>query len=103
MPENFYDEDSESMPAPAAPAAEGETKKSEDTTAEAKLGLVPASFFKGPVRPGDREMVEVVDVYDDEVSIKCVYGEEEEEEEMAPEEPGLSQEPARPAEDEMMT
>jgi hypothetical protein len=103
MPENYYDEDSQSMPAPAAPEAEGGSKKSEDKTAEAKLGLVPASFFKGPVRPGDREMVEVMDVYDDEVSIKCVYGEEEEEEEPAPEEPGMSPAPAAPAEDEMMT
>lgn len=101
MPEDYYDEESASSPAPAA-EAEGRSTKSKDTTAEAKLGLVPASFFKGPVTPGDREMVEVVDVYDDEVSIKCVYGEKEEKEEV-PEEPGLSMEPTAPPADEMMT
>jgi len=46
---------------------------------EEKLGLVPMSFFKNKVSPGDKERIEVVKVYDDEVAIKCIYGEDDDE------------------------
>jgi len=45
--------------------------KSDET--EDQLALVPKSFFKNDMKPGDREKVEVVEVYEDEVSIKCIY------------------------------
>lgn len=46
---------------------------------EEKLGLVPMSFFKNEVKPGDREIIEVVKIYDNEVAIKCVYGDKDKE------------------------
>ncbi len=44
---------------------------------EDQLGLVPTSFFKGNPKPGHREMIEVVEVYEGEVSVKCVYGDDD--------------------------
>jgi len=44
---------------------------------EEKLGLVPMSFFKDKVKPGDREKIEVVKIYDNEVAIKCIYGDKD--------------------------
>jgi hypothetical protein len=100
MPEDYYDD--ESAPAMAEDASVARETPKEDSTPENKLALVQTSFFKGPVRPGDQEMVEVVEVFENEVSIKCVYGEDEEE----AEEPGLGMtdesSPAQ-AEDAMMT
>jgi hypothetical protein len=49
--------------------------KSDET--EDQLSLVPKHFFKSEPKPGNREMVEVVEVYDGEVSIKCVYGDKD--------------------------
>jgi hypothetical protein len=54
---------------------EKDDNKSEET--EEQLSLVPKHFFKDAPKPGNREMVEVVSVYDDEVSIKCVYGDKD--------------------------
>lgn len=53
---------------------------------EGQTALVPKSFFKGPIKPGNEEKVRMLRVYEDEVEIKCVYEKEEEEppaEEMA--------------------
>ena len=49
--------------------------KSDET--EDQLSLVPKHFFKDEPKPGNREMVEVVSVYDGEVSIKCVYSDKD--------------------------
>lgn len=49
--------------------------KSDET--EDQLALVPTHFFKDKPKPGDREMVEVVESYDGEVSIRCVYGDKD--------------------------
>lgn len=102
MPQDYYDDESAPEMAGSEDASVAREDKSEERTPESKLALVQSSFFKNPPKPGDREMVEIVDVYENEVSIKCVYGEDEEEE---PEEPGLgmSDESApSEAEDEMM-
>jgi len=100
MPEDYYDDASDTAMAEDASVAR-ETPK-EDATPENKLALVQTSFFKDPPKPGDREMVEVVEVFENEVSIKCVYDDGEEE----AEEPGLGMTdesaPAQ-AEDAMMT
>jgi len=50
-------------------------EKSEET--EDQLSLVPKHFFNREMKPGDREMVEVVESYDGELSIKCVYGDKD--------------------------
>ena len=87
--------DDESAPSTAEdPAMGGADEKSDET--EDQLALVPSHFFKNqPPKPGQRETIEIVQVYENECSIKCVYegGEEEAEEEYA-------EEPAAP-EDEM--
>lgn len=59
----------------------GNTDEKSDET-EDQLALVPMSFFssKGNPKPGMRETVEVVNVYENEVSIKCVYDDEDKEE-----------------------
>jgi hypothetical protein len=86
MPQDYYDGASDTVPSEEASVAREETK--ENRVPESKLALVQTSFFNKPPKPGGRETVEIVDVYENEVSIKCVYDEEEEE---APteEEPGL--------------
>lgn len=76
---------------------ENENEKGDET--EDQLSLVPKHFFKQEPKPGDREMVEVVSVYEGEVSIKCVYGDKEEESES--EEEGMAA-PAEAEEDSMM-
>ena len=73
--------DDESAPS-SAEADEQDTKKdtkddNKSDETEDQLSLVPKSFFKDEPKPGDREMVEVMEVYDDEVSIKCVYGDKD--------------------------
>lgn len=40
---------------------------------EDQMALVPRGFFKGTPKPGQIEKVEVVEVYDGEVSVRCVY------------------------------
>jgi len=69
--------DDESAPSSAEADEQDTTKGSNDDNksdeTEDQLSLVPKSFFKDEPKPGDREMVEVMEVYDDEVSIKCVY------------------------------
>ena len=52
-------------------------KSDKDEATEDQLALVPKHFFKQQPKPGDREMVEVVDVYEGEVSLKCVYGDKD--------------------------
>ncbi len=65
---------------------EGETD-----TPEEKLGLVPLTFFKDEVEPGDTEKIEVVSIQDGEAVIKCVYGKgDDEDEEPTEEEPAMS-------------
>ena len=71
--------DDESSPSTAESAPETKDNKSEET--EDNLALVPKAFFKDEPKPGMREMVEVVEVYEGEVSIKCVYGDKDEDEE----------------------
>jgi hypothetical protein len=95
MPDMY---DDESAPATAEnPGAEGE-EKSDET--EDQLALVPSHFFKNqPPKPGQRETVEIVQVYENECSIKCVYSEDEDKEEEDGEE--YAEAPAEP-EDEMM-
>lgn len=75
--ENMYDDDS--APSEDASVANGsnDTKDSKSEDTEDQLSLVPKHFFKDEPKPGDREMVEVVDVYEGEVSIKCVYGDKD--------------------------
>lgn len=91
----MYDDDS----APAedqSAATDSRDDKSDET--EDQLALVPSHFFKDQPKPGMREMVEVVQVYENEVSIKCVYGDDEEKEEN-----NEGDHPSEaPAEDEMM-
>lgn len=71
-------------------------EKSDET--EDQLALVPNHFFKTPPKPGMQEKVEVVQVYENECSIKCIYGEGDEEEESDEEYAEAESEP----EDEMM-
>lgn len=78
--ENMYDEESSPPTSEDASVANGsndteDNNKSEET--EDQLSLVPKHFFKDEPKPGDREMVEVVSVYEGEVSIKCVYGDKD--------------------------
>lgn len=54
-----------------------DTKEDKSEETEDQLSLVPKHFFKDEPKPGNREMVEVVSVYDGEVSIKCVYGDKD--------------------------
>lgn len=88
MPEDYYDNASDSMPSEDASVAKENPK--EDRTPESRLALVQTSFFSKPPKPGDREMVEVVDVYENEVSIKCLYDEDQEKQGLPEEEPGMS-------------
>lgn len=91
--------DDESSPSQPDNPMVNEEESSDET--EDQLALVPTSFFqnkKGEVKPGMREMVEVVQVYENEVSIKCVYEEKEEE---SPEGEMMEDTPA-PPEDAMM-
>jgi|SRR6185436_458618 len=75
MEDDYYGDAASPSEAEGKSVAHEETK--EDRTPENKLALVQSSFFKGPVKPGDREMVEIVEVYENEVSVKCVYGDDD--------------------------
>ena len=80
-------------------------EKHEDSDeTEDQLSLVPKHFFKAEPKPGDREMVEVVDVYEGEVSIKCVYGDKDDKDDKGEkEEDESSSESQSEPEDAMMT
>jgi len=108
--ENYDMMDDGAAPAEAESVANGTNdtdnhENSEET--EDQLSLVPKHFFKDEPKPGNREMVEVVSVYEGEVSIKCVYGDKDdkgdkEEKESASEKESES-ESAPESEDAMMT
>lgn len=95
---DMMDDEQASPSQPDNPMVNDE-EKSDET--EDQLALVPTSFFankKGEVKPGMRETVEVVNVYENEVSIKCVYEDKKDEEE-----PEMSDESSpSEAEDSMM-
>ena len=98
--ENMMDDD-QSSPSQAEGGIGNSEEKSDET--EDQLALVPMSFFQNkdePIKPGMRETVEVVHVYENEVSIKCIYEEKKEEESEAM--PEAEAAPAE-AEDSMMT
>ena len=71
--------------------------KSDET--EDQLALVPNHFFKEKPKPRNREMIEIVQVYEGESSIKCVYDDKDKEEKAEGE--GDSTDESSP-EDEMM-
>lgn len=91
MAEDYY-EDSDQEPSMVDPEVD---------VPEEKLGLVPLSFFKNKVSPGDREMIEVVKIYDNEVAIKCVYGDKDKEEPAEDEDMGVAA-PSMEEADELM-
>ncbi len=94
--------DDESSPSEAGGmGADSEPANKEESTPEHKLALVQTSLFDKAPKPGDREMVEIVDVYENEVSIKCVTDYDEEKEE-ATEAPMSDQSAPAQAEDAMM-
>ena len=80
---------------------EKEDNKSEET--EDQLSLVPKHFFKDEPKPGNREMVEVVSVYDGEVSIKCVYGDKDDKGDKEENESESEEKSESEPEDAMMT
>jgi hypothetical protein len=81
MPDDMYDEADSSLAGSESESAASDTKDKKSDETEDQLALVPKHFFKDEPKPGDRETVEVIEVYEGEVSIKCVYGEKEEEKE----------------------
>lgn len=109
MADDMYDEAAPPASEDASVAndsndTKGDTKdkkddnKGEDT--EDQMSLVPTNFFKEEPKPGMREMVEVVEVYDGEVSIRCVYGDKDDESKKEESEEGMETEPASMAEEE---
>lgn len=77
--------------------ADEKTDESDD-----QMSLVPKQFFKEEPKPGMREMIEVVSVYDGEVSIKCVYGDDDDDSKEEEAEEGMDSAPAAEEEDSMM-
>lgn len=77
MADDMYDE---SGPSEAGGGINEEPKEPKSEETEDQMALVPKQFFKDEPKPGNREMVEIVEVYEGEVSIKCVYGDDEKEE-----------------------
>ena len=69
MQSDYYDNDEESVD-----DSDMDMEHQESDTAEEKMGLVPLSFFKKDVKPGDTEKVKVLSIQDGEAVIKCVYG-----------------------------
>jgi len=82
---DMYDDESSPPESEDASVANGSNDTADDKSDETEdqLALVPKHFFKEEPKPGNREMVEIVEVYEGEVSIRCVYGDDEEEEEAA--------------------
>lgn len=74
--------DDESAPSSAEDASvandSNDTDDEKSDSTEDQLALVPKHFFKSEMKPGDREMVEVVESYEGEYSIKCLYEEDDE-------------------------
>lgn len=63
--------DSKSAPEPNEPAGDDSADQ------EYKTSLLPKDFFKGKdLKVGDKETVEVVHIYSDEIEVKCVGKEE---------------------------
>jgi hypothetical protein len=92
--------DDESDPADAQDSSSEEMDEKSDET-EDQLALVPSHFFKNqPPKPGQRETVEIVQVYENECSIKCVYSGDDDEEKQESQEESSEGETA--PEDEMM-
>ena len=82
----------------------GMDMESESSVPEEKLGLVPMTFFKDGVKPGDTEKIEVVRIDDGEAVIKCVYRDDDKKDEEMEEEPVISDASApSEAEDSMMS
>lgn len=80
MADKAYDMmDDGSAPSTAEDTSAGNESKNNNKSDETEdqLSLVPKHFFKDEPKPGNREMVEVVEVYEGEVSIKCVYGDKD--------------------------
>ena len=75
MPEDYYDSDEGS-----SDDSDMDMEHQESDTAEEKMGLVPLSFFKKDVKPGDTEKVKVMSIQDGEAVIKCVYGNDKDDE-----------------------
>jgi len=98
--DNYMDDEAAPATAEDDPMADGD-EKSDET--EDQLALVPSHFFKKqPPKSGQREMTEIVQVYENECSIKCVYSEDEDEDEEEEEDSEeYAEAPAEP-EDEMM-
>ena len=98
MPEDYYDSDEES-----SDDSDMDMEKQESDTAEEKMGLVPLSFFKKDVKPGDTEKVKVMSIQDGEAVIKCVYsGDKDDGDDGGGEEDMSSASSADEAEDSMM-
>jgi len=65
--------DSPSTPEPEEPATGGESKDEGPETA-----LLPKSVFKNKdLKVGDKEQLEVVHIYSDEVEVRCIYEKKE--------------------------
>lgn len=94
--------DSQAAPSESENASVATATPDEDPTPENKLALVQSSFFRGPVKPGDRETVEVVDVYENEVSVRCVGHEDEEQDDSQGEEMGMESQSVADQPDEGM-
>lgn len=73
--DDYYDSDEGS-----SDDSDMDMESHESDTAEEKMGLVPLSFFKGEVKPGDTEKVKVMSIQDGEAVIKCVYGNDKDDE-----------------------
>jgi hypothetical protein len=97
--DNYMDDEAAPATAEDDPMADSE-EKSDET--DDQLALVPSHFFKNqPPKPGQRETVEIVQVYENECSIKCVYSEDDDEDEEEDGSEEYAEAPAEP-EDEMM-
>ena len=84
MADDMYDE-SEPTTAESDEMADSDNgpdkKDAKSDESEDQLALVPKSFFKNEMNPGDREKVEVVEAYEDEYSLKCIYDDDAEKDE----------------------
>lgn len=78
----------------------GVTPDEKGDETEDQLALVPNHFFRNPPKPGMQEKVEVVEVYENESSIKCIYDKDKDEDKEEESEEEYAQMPE--PEDEMM-
>jgi len=111
MADNMYDDESSPPESEDAsigndsnetPGEQADHAKGEE--AEDQMALVPTTFFKGELKPGKRETIEIVEVFDGEVSVKCVYGDEDKDDEGGEDDDDAPSNESAPAEaeDEMM-